>query len=251
AQVGDLLKSSGAPDGVLGWKILAGQSRPVIFPAASPQSLVALALYQSLDGKVVDANGRPTLDAVVLAQVYETFAEGARNGAFLPWITTLENDAQAWQAFREGRGDLLVTWSSSYLQDLPADAVAVPFNGMQSTAFTLTNGWLWAVSDPFPERRELSEKLVVFLSQSDFMSDWSEAAALLPARPSALAAWKNQSLAAMLNLVALSAHVRPDGVLLTSLGPALLESGLEVLKQKSAPLDAANQAAGRLVFPNE
>jgi hypothetical protein len=187
----------------------------------------------------------------LLTQVYDTFSKGALNGAFPPWITTIENDAQAWQAFREGRAHLLVTWSSSYLQELPADAVAVPLTGMQGTAYTLANGWLWAVSDPFPERRELSEKLAVFLSQSDFMSPWSEASALLPTRPSALAAWNNQSLAAMLNQVALSAQLRPDNVVLTSIGPALHDTGLDVLKQKISPQDAANQAAEGLILPND
>lgn len=251
AQVVDLLKSIGAADAVLSWKVLAGQSHPVIFPAASPQALISLALYQSLNGATVDANGRPTLDATLLTQVYETFAQGALNGAFPPWITTLENDAQAWQVFRDGRGDILVTWSSSYLQNLPADAVAVPFNGMQTTPYTLSDGWVWVMSDPFPERRELSKKLIVFLSQSDFLSVWSEAAGVLPTRPSALAAWKNQSLAAMLNQVALSAQARPDGVVLTGLSLVLHDTGLEVLKQKSSALDAANQAAERLAAPNE
>ncbi len=247
AEAGELFKS----EGVLAWPTLIGQSHPVIFPAASPQAFMTLDLYLNLGGEIVDSSGRPTLNAERLTRVYETYTQGVLNGALPPWITGLENDAQAWQAFREGRGDILITWTSSYLQDLPADAEAVPLGGMDGAAYTLANGWLWAVSDPIPERRELSMKLAVFLSQSDFLSTWSEASALLPTRPSSLAAWNNQSLAAMLNRVAISAQARPDSVILVGVTPALHDTVLDVLKQKNTAEEAALQAAGRLALPNE
>ncbi len=228
------------------WDDVMSRGQPLIFPAGDPQALMTLALYRSLDGPLEDELGRPALDPVRLAQVFSLYAEGAQQGAFPYWLGQFQTDGQAWQGYREPRGTWVVTWSSRYLAELPVDTAAAELPSLGDHAYTLATGWLWAMPDPHPERREMAVRLAEFLTASEFQQEWSAAAGYLPTRPSALAAWNNQSLQSMLNQAALSAETRPANDLVASIGPVLQEAVLQVIKSQSDPLQAAEAAAERL-----
>ena len=100
-----------------------------------------------------------------------------------------------------------------------------------------------------PERRALAVRLAEFLAGGEFISDWTEAAGYLPARPSALAGWSNQSLKTLLSPVAVSARARPSSDQLNVLGPVLKEAALIVIRGESDPTKAAQAAAERLLVP--
>lgn len=232
------------------WKTVYSLAQPLAFPAGDTQALFVLSLYQSIGGTVEDAQRRPTLQPEVLSQVFQVLADGEARGIFPAWLEQYETSAQVWQAYRDLRVNALVTWTSNYLSTLPPDTSAVPVPSLDDSPLTLATGWVWAVSDPVPERRELSIHLAEFLAEGPFMARWTEAAGYLPARPSALAAWTNQSLKTLLSPVAVTAQARPSVELLSSLGPVLREATLKILKKQSDPTQAAQSAAERLTIPD-
>jgi ABC-type glycerol-3-phosphate transport system substrate-binding protein len=75
----------------------------------------------------------------------------------------------------------------------------------------LTRGWVWAVSETDPRVQEVSIRLAQFLTEDDFLAQWTEENGFLPTRPSALDAWENQSLRTLVEPVVLSAQapIRP------------------------------------------
>jgi hypothetical protein len=218
-------------------------------PAGDPQALLVLTLYQSLGGKIEDAQGRPMLQPELLSQVLQLLADGEQRGIFPYWMSQYETYAQVWQAFRDGRVNALVAWTSDYLATLPADTTANPLPALGADQMTLATGWGWAVSDPLPDRRVLSMKLAEFLSDSSFLAGWTEAAGYLPTRPSSLAAWSNGSLKTMLSPVAITAQARPSNDMLSSQGVVLKEATLKVLKRDTDATQAAQAAAERLAAP--
>ena len=228
------------------WAGIIKASLPLAFPAADSQSLTTLLLYLSAGGQIKDSQGRPILQAEPLARVLKQYSAGQQTGVFPTWLAQYQTDGQAWQAYREQRTHLLITWSSRYLADLPADTVAVPIPTMGGQSFTLATGWLWAVSEPQPERRAAAARLAEYLVTSDFLSQWASAAGYLPTRPSALSLWSNQGLRALLSPVALAAQVRPSNDVLLGLGPVLQEATLQVIKLQGDPVQTAQVAAERL-----
>jgi ABC-type glycerol-3-phosphate transport system substrate-binding protein len=118
-----------------------------------------------------------------------------------------------------------------------------------SNATTLATGWVWALGNPQPERRQLSIELAKWLVQSDFLSKWTSAEGYLPPRPTSLAGWSNQSLQTLLSQVVISAQLRPSNDLLASLGPVLRDATLQILKAQSDPVQAAQAASERLKGP--
>ncbi len=228
------------------WPSVLSLGRPVIFPAADAQSLVTLALYQSAGGPVQNDKRHPTLSADTLTKVLQLYASGAQSGCFPYWLAQYANDKDAWQAYREQRANFLVTWSSQYLTELPANSSAIPLPSLGESDYSLSSGWLWSVSDVDPVRRETSIRLAEFLSSSDFLAKWSSAANELPVRPSSLTAWPDQSQVALMEGIVQSAQVLPSNDLLASLGPVLQGATMQIIKNQVDPTQAAQSAAERL-----
>jgi ABC-type glycerol-3-phosphate transport system substrate-binding protein len=233
----------------LTWEDVLGRGQPLIFQAGDPQAMVTLTLYRSAGGGVQDAQGRPALNPAILADVFELYQQGSRNGVFPASIAQYQSTGQAWQAYSEGQADWVISWCSNYLGQLPPDTSAALIPPMDSDPLTLATGWVWALSDRDPVRREASIELAEFLVESDFLADLTAAAGYLPTRPSALAAWPNESLQPFIAQVVLSAQLRPANELMASLGPVLLEGTLSILKDQVAPIQAAQTAAEKLGTP--
>jgi ABC-type glycerol-3-phosphate transport system substrate-binding protein len=231
------------------WEDILSRGQPLSFPAADPQSLLTLLLYQSSGGSIVDLQGRPTLSAETLSRVLELYADGALQGTFPSMISNIQSDTQAWQLYQDKTANMVITWSSRYLSELPVDTAAVPITSLANQEYTLATGWMWALSDPLPERRAVSVKLAEYLSESEYLTQWAPASGYLPVRPSGLNAISNQSLRGLLGRVIQSSSIRPTNDLITGVGPLLQESTLAMIERLSEPVQAANTAAERLNSP--
>ena len=231
------------------WDALMRLGQPVVFPVTDPQGLFSLTLYRMLDGSVQDDQRRPVLQPDVLSKALKLYAEGAQQGVFPYWLAQIQTERQAWQAYHDGRAQWLVTWGSTYLTELPADSVPMALPALGEKPLTLATGWVWALSDPLPERRALAARLAEYLVQPDFLAGWSASVRLLPPRPSSLSTWKDASLRGIFHQVALSAELRPANDLMSALGPALENATSGVIKREIDPGPAAQNAAERLQNP--
>ena len=103
-----------------------------------------------------------------------------------------------WQAFQQKTADFAISWASHYLSELPVDVSAIPVSSLGAESVTMVSGWLWALSDPVPERHTLAQQLAEYLVEQDFLSKWTFQAGLIPVRPSAMDAWENQIIRSLL-----------------------------------------------------
>jgi ABC-type glycerol-3-phosphate transport system substrate-binding protein len=222
---------------------------PLAFPASDPQALFTLALYQAAGGAILDEQGRPFLDKVPLTQVLEFYLQAA-SSEFTPfWLTQLQTDDQAWDAFQKGQAAMVVTWASRYLQERPSDTAAARLPTLDGTEFTLATGWVWALSSPRPERQALAAQLAVHLTESDFLAQWTQALGYLPPRPSALAAWQDTSMRLLVEEISTSAALVPSADVLPGLAAPLLTAATQMLKQQGDPTQAAEEAVISLQTP--
>ncbi len=107
------------------WDSVLAIQKALAFPASDPQSLVTLALYQSLEGELVDSNGDLIIGEESLLEVL-TYYQQAQAANVMPyWLTQFETDQQAWQSYQERQSTLAVTWSSTLLSsDSPNTTLA-------------------------------------------------------------------------------------------------------------------------------
>lgn len=235
-------RPSAAGDLEPNWDSIQTSQIVIAFPAADPQALVTLALYQSAGGSLVDSQNRPALDPQILAEVLTLY----KNGAFSNSATQFTTDDQAWQAFRAGRVDAVITWASSYLREAPNDSAALPLPGLQGLPYSLADGWIWAVAAPDAGQQASAVALAEYLVESRFAGAWTSALGYSPSRPSALAAWKDEKSKILAGNVATSAQLIPPVQVTSILGPLLKQAVLQVLNGQASPNEAAQAAVAKL-----
>lgn len=231
------------------WEQVLAASGPMVFPAADSEALFTLAMYQAAGGSLRDEQGRPVLDPAALTEVLAFYANAGQGGLMPFWLTQYATDEQAWAAMIENRANLAITTASRYLSSRPADTTASPLPTPGGDPFTLATGWVWALSARQPQRQELAVQLADYLVESSFLTKWSEASGYLPTRPSALAGWSDNSLQMKVETVVASAQLAPSEDVLISLGPALQNAVVRVLKGEAEPETAAQEAAAPLATP--
>jgi ABC-type glycerol-3-phosphate transport system substrate-binding protein len=225
------------------WAAAIELAQPLAFPAAEESALFTLAEYLSTGALSQDSEGRPFLDPTALKDVLTFYKEAEAAGVMPLWLTQFTTDEQAWDAYTGNQVNMVITWTNRYLSTLPGDTAAAAILTQDGTPLTLANGWVWALSNPQPERHAMSVDLAEFLIQSEFLAEWSEAAGYLPPRESALDGWSNIALRRIVELIARSAQVIPPNDVLAVVGPALRQATVDILKQQSNPGPAANEAA--------
>jgi ABC-type glycerol-3-phosphate transport system substrate-binding protein len=219
------------------------------FPAASPRALFPLALYLASGGQIEDAEQRPILDAPQLTRVLTFFQEAEQVGLLPFWLTQYESFPQALDAFRDNRAQMAISWASTFLADPPIDTVAAVLPTLDGTPYTIADGWVWALTSPHEEHQVASLLLAEFLTDSKFLTSWSQAGGYLPTRPSSLEGWPASPLRDLIVQFTESARIIPSTDVLTTIGPTLQEATILVLKQEEDPAVAAQLAKDKVNPP--
>jgi ABC-type glycerol-3-phosphate transport system substrate-binding protein len=234
------------------WESALSLGQALAFSALDPQALFTLQQYQTAGGVIMDAQGRPYLDEAILTEVLEFYAQGSQSGLMPLWVTQLETDDQVWQAFAEGQSPLAILWAAHYFSEasnLPFEADFTPLLTADGQVSTLAAGWVWALASPDPSRQALAAQLAEYLVEPEFLAAWDYAAGYLPPSTDALAGWGDETQRSLIGRISLTAGLIPSEDLLSSLGPALQEAALLVLKQQASPQTAAEIAVEKVNQP--
>lgn len=239
---GDVLILAGYADPLpTHWETL--EDKTYLFPAADPQAAFTLAMYLSSGASLTDAQGQPHLDEKALESVLLFYARSIAAENLSSTVLTYADNAAAWKALEERRASMGVVWSENHLRDEPASLLLAPLPGLGKTTIVLARGHIWALAGSQPENQALAVELAEFLSESAFLAEWSQAAGILPPRPTALAAWEETSRRTALEGASLSAHLLPPNELLLVVGPPLQQAVQAVLSEQASPSQAAHTAA--------
>lgn len=224
----------------------------LLFPAADPQALFTLSTYVDAGGSLQSADGRPELDRAILTKVLE-FVQRASSGGMMPsWLAQYSEDEQVWDAFIRDQYPMAITWASTFLETPPessGEVVLKPIPAWDGTPFAVANGWSWALAGQDPTRRALSVRLAEFLLEKEFLASWTEAAGYLPPTEDALHGWQDATLRQAIERVSASAQLIPPADQVSSLGPALAQALVKVLKAESDPQSAAATAIDQIHEP--
>ena len=218
----------------------------LVFPAADPRALFTLSLYLSAGGTLQDDQGHLALDENIMGQVLSLYQPLVENGLLPPNVVDYQDDDQAWNAFREQRGNLVVSWTSRFLKEQTLPLALAPLPGLETGQYTLATGWSWALAGSNSDNQSLAVELAEFLSDSQFLGEWTQAAGYLPTRPTALSSWNDARIQMILTQLAESASLMPGEDLLSTLGPLFSDATLSVLNGEQLPADAAQSIIEQL-----
>lgn len=237
------------PQPPVDWTVTPENSSMLVFPAADPQALFTLTLYQSNEGPVRDEQGRPKIETIALTEVLTYYLQAQITGMMPELLTQYQSDDQVWEAFQDRRADMAVTWSSRFLGEMAEDRAIAPVPTVDGQPYTLATGWVWGLSAHESTGEQAAIELAEFLTDSQFLAGWTEAAGVLPTRPSSLARWDHAAVRSVIGNIAKSAHGLPAADLLISLGNPLWQATIDVLNRQTDPASAALAASASLTGP--
>ena len=231
------------------WNDLIRRGETIAFPAADPQSLIALNLYLSLGGELESAQRLPQLDLELLTQLYQLFADGAQSGVLPLWLTELQRDSDTWTSYNDLRSNWVITWASRYLSDPTEDSALALFPSLNNSSVTLSDGWIWCLTDPRVQAHELSVDLAEFLTDADYLAQWAPVNGVLPVRPTTLTEWDDQSIQTLLGQIASSAHNRPNNEIINTIGLVMEDQLVQILSGRTTAPFAAQSVIDRIENP--
>jgi ABC-type glycerol-3-phosphate transport system substrate-binding protein len=231
------------------FEAVLGNSVPYLFPAAPKDNvnLTTLTQYLAAGGSLVDAEGRPHLDAEPLREVLTFYAEGRSKGMIDPALFQISDTHDTWINYRDLQAGLATVSSTQYLADRQSVRTSTGLSWIPTPdgqPASLVTGWSWAVVATDPERQQAALELLGFLLDPVNQGTYTRAAAWLPSRPAALAVWGDTDRYLAFAEMALdAATVQPEATLLSPVGPAIQDAVEAVLLNNVLPVQAANDAA--------
>jgi ABC-type glycerol-3-phosphate transport system substrate-binding protein len=204
------------------WNDILASENPLVFAAGDTKAVVALSLYVSANGELVDAQGQPTLDQDALTRVLTLFSDGVLPGVFSPSLENMVSDQQVLQAYLGERANMAIYWASNYRA--PEGQFTLPLPGLEETSFSFGTGWVWALAGSNPENQQLAAELADYLIADDFLGNWTDATGYLPTRPSSV-----DPEDVTMNAILESAQLIPSNDILSVLGPIMQDAVVRVL----------------------
>jgi ABC-type glycerol-3-phosphate transport system substrate-binding protein len=234
----------------LSWQQLLDSNQTFLLPAGDPESLFTLAQYLQLDGPTTTEDGRPALDATILASILNFYRdardEGALNGDALSYRTGEES----WQALLNGTGQSALAPLASFLTNETSRQIsASPLPTRDGEGMGISLAWSWAMATTNPARQQMASQLISWLSAPEFLGPWTESLGLLPPTRSALEQWSESELTPIATLLASSLQARPSEEDLATIGPAIHTAVEAVLSGALSPEAAALQASQQVQSP--
>lgn len=223
------------------WREFLQLGKVLAFPAAAPNGLMMLQLYQDKGGEFTRTETQVTVEEEALQQTLLFLADGANKNVFPYWLTDFTTFADSWQALRDARATFALIWASQYLEETPANAAILKVPSFGEGSFTLADGWVIVFPETSPERFKLNQQLAADLVEPEFQGEWTESAGLIPLSPAALSAWKNAEAAATLLEIAASAHLLPPNDVLYEVGPLFTQATIEMLRRQTSYIESSNR----------
>lgn len=178
------------------WSDLLSGTTTFLFPAGDPLAHFTLLQYRDLGGTFERLDGTPGLDQVVLLELFNYYA-ALREYAVLPRSSlSFLNNQDTWTSFKSNRVTAASTWLSDYLVSNPANgsgAAPLPSRSGEGIAPAFT--WSWALVSQDPTEQALCTELLEWLSEAQFLAEWTHAVGLLPASSRVYAGWPDDASA--------------------------------------------------------
>jgi ABC-type glycerol-3-phosphate transport system substrate-binding protein len=174
--------------------------------------------------------------------VYE---RARRAGVVKRDVLEYQTDDQAWDAFRVGDADAVITWAHRlFTEEEDLGLALLPPLG--ENPMTLGTGWSWCLTEPEEQKRKFAAALAEFLSAPEFLSRWAPLSGFLPVRPSSLAGFDQEGLQSTLSTMLLSARLRPDRQAMTEIGAQIETAVIEVINTSMSAEVSAQNVINRL-----
>ena len=212
-------------------------TKQIIFPADNAQSQLAFCLYTANGSLLRDEQGQPTLANEELTPLLGFF----QSDQISPLSAEISNAEEVWAALPSQPNLNAIIWTSDYFKRMPAETTLSTIPGPEESPCSLASAWIWALAGASHDLQPAAVELAEFLSESEFLAEWTSALGNLPTRPTAL----DETNTALLEL-SLIAQPIPPADIVQRLGEILRVATISVLQEQVSPGAAAEEALEKI-----
>jgi ABC-type glycerol-3-phosphate transport system substrate-binding protein len=233
----DTLPSSVEPET---WEQTISRTSPIFFPLGDSRSLFLFFGYYAAGGVALHSQAGAGILADPLEKELTWLAALQEHNVFSPrsvQIDSLENSFLALQNYGEASATLYSLASKG--KGFSIGYLPTP----DGKRFSLATGWAWAIATEDPFRQARAAGLMLWLSDPEFIAQWSQTLRVLPAARAALALWPPSAQRIFVEGISEEALAFPEDEISNSFGPVFSKAAREVLSDGIPPSEAAAEAA--------
>jgi ABC-type glycerol-3-phosphate transport system substrate-binding protein len=222
------------------WGATGIWEKPMFLPLGDSRALFVFFGYYAAGGAPILFNTDVEIQPEPLAEALAWLAAMQEGGLLAPGslqIDSFEGSFLAIENIGECSASLysIVSRNDDYFMTyLPTP---------EGKRFSLATGWAWAIATPDPARQVKAAELIAWLSDPQFLADWSEAQGVLPSFSTAIDLWPSSVRKRLAAGISEQAFVFPDDEISAFAGPILSKAVRRVLLEGIFPADAAREAA--------
>ena len=229
------------------WNAMRINIGKIGFAGDDPQGRFLLMLYFNEGGMIVEEDEENTiLQVEPLAAALHLLRETEMTSHIADAALQIQTPEQVWQGFDTWKYHYGIMPASALLRGMDQTRTSKIVPTLTNPPISLSTGLAWAVTALDPRQVELAEELAAYLTETEFLGEWSEAVKLLPARPSALGAWSTGEMKASLEQASDGALILPDKNVMDRIGPVLRNATILILRDHADAQETAKQAVESL-----
>lgn len=228
------------------WDDLRAERTLLYFAANYPQARLFISQYLSAGGSMVDEQGITTFSDEILLQVLEEFNLNVDSNIFSNSFNTLNTSDDVWAIMQAGETEWVINWASKALQSDSVGYQIFQIPSLGTEAYASATGWVWSVVNTESEIAEIVPMFIEYLSEPQFLAEYSQAIGYLPVMPDSLALYEDDGSLNQLSNILISAHTFPENDLILELGPIFRDATLMVLNQQNTLEEIVETARNQL-----
>ncbi len=222
------------------WEQTASRTSPIFFPLGDSRSLFLFFGYYAAGGIPIHSPADPGIMADPLEKELTWLAALQKNGVLSPRSLSIDSFENAFLALQNyGEASAALYSLASLSKGFSIGGLPTP----EGEQFSLATGWSWAIATADPTRKARAAELMLWLSDPEFLAEWSQAQGVLPPSRAELALWKANPRKNFVAQMSEQAIAFPEDEISNSFGPILSKAAREVLSNGVPPNMAAADAA--------
>jgi ABC-type glycerol-3-phosphate transport system substrate-binding protein len=229
------------------WTDLLGWHRNLYVPLADPKAIFLLSDYLAAGGRLPGGLSEVSLSAPALTSSLAWLLDLSHSGVLSAESLQIASFNQALGILETGGQGAIASYSGYATAtrtrgDLSGSLPPTP----EGQSFTLVTGWSWAMATSDPQRQQLAIELIGWLSDPEFLGNWTRAQGVLPARLDALSWWPTDAQTQLARACLSAGVLYPSDEILTTFAPVFSQAAQSVVTRREDPSQAAAAAVNSL-----
>jgi len=232
------------------WADLLSSAESFLIPMGDPESKFSLIQYSAMGGKVLDDQGRPTIDTELLTDLLYFYLSANSTGLLPLYSLQIQYADETSIALMQGNTNAaVIPVETIQKESITTTFLVTPWPTRDGSGIIPTRTFSWGVVAKDYDHPDHISQILQWLCEPTFLGRISQSSGLIPATSDALLEWTDPNSSAILSRLIRVAVPEPSIEEITTFGPLLRSAIEDVLNGRSTPEEAAENISNQVEIP--